>query len=178
MKNVLRALLLALMLLGMVLLVPSGVLVGQAEIIELPLNAKADELIEPYAACFLSEWEYEDPSISVKIEEGRIYDTTYLVAHIKIANATQIRAALSGNYSSNYCNNTAKHDKSLDKVVYSSCHVTAKDYVNSGKDCHADYTPFVVNIKGKSKKGRKSLVQRSCIWNKENKCNCSSGYAE
>lgn len=100
MKNVLRALLLALMLLGMLVLVPSGALVGQAEIIELPIDAKKNDLIPPYDECYLSDWEYEDPSISVKIEEGRIYDTTYLAARIKIANATQIRAALSGNYSS------------------------------------------------------------------------------
>ena len=98
MKNVLRALALALMLLGMLLLVPSGALVGQAEIIELPMDAKKTDLIAPYEECYLSDWEYEDPSISVKIEEGRIYNTNYLVARIKIANATQIRAALSGNY--------------------------------------------------------------------------------
>ncbi len=98
MKNVLRAALLALLLLGLLLLTPSGALVGQAEIIELPVNAKKQELIEPYDECFLSEWEYEDPSISVKIEQGRIYDTNYLAARIKIANGTQIRAALSGAY--------------------------------------------------------------------------------
>ncbi|MBQ6959834.1 MAG: phosphodiester glycosidase family protein [Clostridia bacterium] len=98
MKNVLRAMALALLLLSLLLLVPSGALVGQAEIIELPIDAKKDDLIAPYDQCYLSDWEYEDPSISVKIEEGRMYDTTYLAARIKIANATQIRAALSGNY--------------------------------------------------------------------------------
>ena len=86
------------MLLSLLLLVPSAVIVAQAEIIEIPMDAKLNQLIAPYAECYLSDWEYEDPSISVKIEEGRIYDTTYLVARIKIANATQIRAALSGNY--------------------------------------------------------------------------------
>lgn len=98
MKNILRALLLALMLLALLLLVPSGALVGQAEIIELPMDAKKNDLIAPYDECFLSDWEYADPSITVKIEEGRIYNTNYLAARIKIANATQIRAALSGDY--------------------------------------------------------------------------------
>lgn len=98
MKNVLRAALLALLVLALLLLVPSGAIVASAEIIEIPIDAKADDLIEPLASGFLSDWEYEDPSISVKIEEGRIYDTTYIVARIKIANASQIRAALSGPY--------------------------------------------------------------------------------
>ena len=98
-KNVLCALLVALMLLSMLSLVPSGVIVAEAEIIELPLEAKASDLIEPYADSYLSDWEYEDPSISVRIEKGRIYDTTYVVAYVKIANATQIRTAMSGRYS-------------------------------------------------------------------------------
>lgn len=86
------------MLLALLILVPSGAIMAQAEIIELPVDAKPADLIEPWAECFLSDWEYEDPSISVKIEEGRMYDTNYLVARVKIANATQIRAALSGQY--------------------------------------------------------------------------------
>ena len=98
MKNVLRALLLALFLLAMLLLVPSGALVGQAEIIEIPVDAKPGDMIEPQAAGFLSDWEYQDPSISVRIEKGRYCETTYMVAYVKIANASQIRSAMAGRY--------------------------------------------------------------------------------
>ncbi len=98
MKNVLRTLLLVLFLLCLLLLVPSGALVGQAEIIEIPLEAKVSELIDPQPDGYLSDWEYADPSISVRIEKGRIYETNYLVAYVKIANATQLRSAMAGRY--------------------------------------------------------------------------------
>ena len=96
MKNTLRWLAVAVLLLLMLFLVPSGAIVAQAEIVEIPLTAK--ECIAPWPNCYLSDREYEDPSISVKIESGRIYDTNYLVARVKIANATQIRSAMSSSY--------------------------------------------------------------------------------
>ncbi len=99
MKNVLRTLLLVLLLLCMLLLVPSGALVGQAEIVEIPMEAKVSELIDPLPEGYLSDWEYEDPSISVRIEKGRVYETNYLAAYVKIANASQIRSAMAGRYS-------------------------------------------------------------------------------
>ncbi len=99
MKNLLRAVLLILMILSMLILVPSGVIVAEAEIIEIPLDAKAGDLPEPRPEGYLSDWEYEDPSISVRIEKGRIYDTTYVAAYVKIANASQIRSAMAGRYS-------------------------------------------------------------------------------
>ncbi len=98
MKNALRALLLAFMLLGLLLLVPSGALVGQAEIIEIPLDAKPADMIAPLAEGFLSDLQYEDPSISVRIEKGRYCDTNYMAAYVKIANASQIRTAMVGRY--------------------------------------------------------------------------------
>lgn len=99
MKNVLRALLLALFMLAMLLLVPSGALVGQAEIIEIPVDAKPGDMIAPRPECFLSDLEYQDPSISVRIEKGRYCETNYVVAYVKIANASQIRSAMAGSYS-------------------------------------------------------------------------------
>ena len=97
-KNVLRALILARMILSLLILVPSGVIVAEAEIIEIPLDAKAGDLIDPRPEGYLSDWEYEDPSISVRMEKGRIYDTNYVVAYVKIANASQIRSAMAGRY--------------------------------------------------------------------------------
>ncbi len=99
MKNVLRALLLALCLLGLMLLVPSGALVGQAEIIEIPVDAKPSDMIAPLDEGYLSDWEYQDPSISVRIEKGRFLETNYMAAYVKIANASQIRTAMAGRYS-------------------------------------------------------------------------------
>ena len=99
MKNVLRAVLLALMLLCMLVLVPSGAIIAHAEIIDIPLDVKPADLIEPLAEGYLSDWEYEDPSISVRIEKGRIYETNYMVAYVKIANASQLRTAMAGRYS-------------------------------------------------------------------------------
>ena len=100
MKNALRTVLLVLLLLSLLLLVPSGAIVAEAEIIEIPIDAKEKDLFPPMQEGYLSDWEYEDPSISVKIEKGRIYNTNYVVAHVKIANASQIRSAMASSYSS------------------------------------------------------------------------------
>ena len=89
---------LVLMILCLLLLVPAGFITAEAEIIELPLEAKKNDLIEPMKSGFLSDWEYQDPSISVSIEQGRMFDSWYMAAHIKLANATQIRSAIAGTY--------------------------------------------------------------------------------
>ncbi len=102
MKNIFRAVLLILMLLSLLVLVPSGVIVAEAEVIELPLDMKEGikNAIAPHAESYLSDWEYEDPSLSIKIEQGRTGNTNYLVARVKIANATQIRSMFTGSYNS------------------------------------------------------------------------------
>lgn len=96
MKIALRVIAILLMLISLLVLVPSGNIVAQAEIIELDLKAKKG--LEPQKDGYLSDWEYEDPSISVKIETGRIYDTNYMVARVKLVNATQIRSTMAGSY--------------------------------------------------------------------------------
>ena len=96
MKNILRIALLALMLLALLVLVPSGAIVAQAEILELPLDAT--EGLAPQESGYLSDWAYEDPSISVSIETGRYEETNYMVARVKLANATQLRTAMASNY--------------------------------------------------------------------------------
>ena len=48
----------------------------------------------PNPSFYLSETLYEDPSISVSIENGRAYNSYYLAARIRIANPTQLRTSL------------------------------------------------------------------------------------
>lgn len=96
MKTILRIALLALMLLSLLVLVPSGAIVAQAEILELPLDAT--EGLAPQESGYLSDWAYEDPSISVSIETGRYEETNYMVARVKLANTTQLRTAMATNY--------------------------------------------------------------------------------
>lgn len=47
----------------------------------------------PRDECYLSDTEYEDESISVKIYNGRYADTDYFYAHIKISHPSQLRTA-------------------------------------------------------------------------------------
>lgn len=100
MKRVLRFVAILLLLISLLVLVPSGNIVAMAEIIEIPLEDKVGLVPQPDG--YLSDWEYQDPSISVKIEKGRIYETNYLVAHVKLANASQIRSTMAGNYYNEY----------------------------------------------------------------------------
>lgn len=99
MKKILCAVLVLLMLAGLMVLVPSGTIV-RAEIVTYAVDAKT--VLPPQDTGYLSDWEYEDPSISVKIEKGRIYDTDYVVAHVKIANAGQMRSAYEGSLTNPY----------------------------------------------------------------------------
>lgn len=47
----------------------------------------------PKDECYISDTEYEDESISVKIYNGRYADTDYYYAHIKISHPSQLRTA-------------------------------------------------------------------------------------
>lgn len=96
MKSILRLIAILLMLACLLVLVPSGAIVAQAEILEYDLTTK--QVVAPQKDGFIEEWAYEDPSISVRIETGRIYDTNYMVARVKLANATQMRSTMAGNY--------------------------------------------------------------------------------
>lgn len=96
MKKTLRVIAIALLLASLMVLVPSGAIVAQAEIVELALTDKAGLKLQDDG--YLSDWEYEDPSISVKIETGRIYETNYMVARVKIANASQLRTMMASSY--------------------------------------------------------------------------------
>ena len=102
MKNILRSALLILMLLSLLILVPSGAIVAEAEVVNLPLDMKAGikAAIAPYPQYYVSDWEYEDPSLHIKIDHGRVNDTNYLVAHVTVASAMQIRSMFTGSYGS------------------------------------------------------------------------------
>jgi len=96
MKRALRMIVALLLLASLLVLVPSGTIVAQAEIVELPLDAKAG--MKPQEDGYVGEWEYTDPSISVKVEKNFYKDTYYLVARIKVANGSQIRTSMAGSY--------------------------------------------------------------------------------
>lgn len=85
-----------LLLLCVMLMVPSSIVVGRAEIIEIPMDTV--QAPEPQEDGYVSDWEYHDPSISVVIERGVYLRTPYFAAHIKIANASQIRTVMAGDY--------------------------------------------------------------------------------
>lgn len=52
----------------------------------------------PKDECYLSDNEYVDESISVKIYEGRYADTDYVYAHVKISHPSQLRTIPAGVY--------------------------------------------------------------------------------
>lgn len=97
MKHILRIVAILLALICLLVLIPSGTIVAQAEIIEYDLKAKKGVPLQA-DGYNLEEMTYEDPSISVKIETGRFMETNYMVARVKIAGPTQLRSTMSGSY--------------------------------------------------------------------------------
>ena len=104
MKNILKALVIVLLLVCFLFLIPSATHVGWAEIIDIPMDAETrltktpDAIPFPQESGRISDTEYSDPSISVSLGTGRMYDTDYMTARVKIANASQIRSMMSGGY--------------------------------------------------------------------------------
>ena len=105
MKIILKTLVILLLLFCFLFLIPSATHVGWAEIIDIPMDAETKLTKTPDAIPFpqesgrISDTEYSDPSISVSLDTGRMYDTNYMTARVKIANASQIRSLMSGTYS-------------------------------------------------------------------------------
>lgn len=97
MKHILRIVAILLMLCCLLVLIPSGTMVASAEIIEYELSDQKGLPLQE-DGYDLENLTYEDPSISVKIEKGRFMETNYVVAYVKIANATQLRSTMSGSY--------------------------------------------------------------------------------
>lgn len=63
-----------------------------AELAPLPMDSIAPGPA-PQDEGYLSDMEYEDESISVKLYKGRYADTDYVYAHIKISHPSQLRTA-------------------------------------------------------------------------------------
>lgn len=97
MHNFIRIAAIALMLLALAVLVPSGTVVAMAEIVEIPLDAKMG--LPPQEDGYQGDWIYEDPSISVSISFGRYEETNYTAARVRLDNASQLRTAMATNYS-------------------------------------------------------------------------------
>lgn len=67
------------------------------------LTVEDDPHLGPKDGCYLYEsgetkipYGYEDPSISIRLGHGRVHDTDYVFARIKIAMPTQLRTAMAG----------------------------------------------------------------------------------
>jgi len=81
-----------LLLLSLLVFAPSEVAMG--EIIEIPIDQDKMNPIDP--SFYISDTEYKDPSIHVVVEYSEYEGTKYLTARVTIANATQIRAGVTG----------------------------------------------------------------------------------
>lgn len=99
-KNICKIAAIALLLAMLLVLAPSPISTYDAfaEIVELPLDTTPG--LEFDWSNYTSDTHYEDPSITVDITwGGRIHETNYVYAVVKVANATQIRTAMAGRYS-------------------------------------------------------------------------------
>ena len=97
MKHILRIVAILLMMAILLVLIPSSAIVAGAEIIEYKLTDKKGVPLQK-DGYDLENMTYEDPSVTVKITTGRYEETNYMVAYVKVANATQIRSTMSGSY--------------------------------------------------------------------------------
>ena len=97
MKHILRIVAILLMMALLLVLIPSSAIVAGAEIIEYKLTDKKGVPLQK-DGYDLENMAYEDPSVTVKLTTGRFEETNYMVAYVKVANATQIRSTMSGSY--------------------------------------------------------------------------------
>ena len=102
-KNLWKYAVIAVLLALLLVLAPSPVSTYDAfaEIVELDMKGVGMPINWDN---YTSDTHYEDPSLTVDIVwGGRIYDTNYVYALVKIANGTQIRTAMAGDqYSGEY----------------------------------------------------------------------------
>ena len=127
MKNGLRIIALVLMLMLLMFSVPSGNIIALAEetislsdymvldssLSPIPLEDKKAPL--PLAEAF-TENGYEDDSLSISIEEVRAYDTTILIARIKLKHPSQLRTAMWGSVSDSKTGHAATLSKQVNAV--------------------------------------------------------------
>lgn len=104
MKKAVKIIAIALLLALLLVLVPSPVSTFDAfaEVIELPIDNSTPGP-EYNWDNYLSDTQYEDPTLKVDITwGGRIHDTNYVYAVIKVADASQLRTAMAYRYNSDY----------------------------------------------------------------------------
>lgn len=88
---------------------------GTAETVVLPLDFSAG--FPPSEEGFDRDDAYTDPSISVRIEKGRMFDCDYWAADIEIAHATQLRTAAANGFTSLSNADGARIAKKVNAVV-------------------------------------------------------------
>ncbi len=104
MKVLWRGLLLVIILMLLMVLLPSpapisGAFAESNLLQSLPIDDSAGPV--PDESLYLADdTGYQDDSISVQIEQMREYDTYILIAHITIADASQLRTAMAGKFGS------------------------------------------------------------------------------
>jgi exopolysaccharide biosynthesis protein len=113
MMHVLRIALIVLMVLLLAVLVPSSAAVG--EVRALPIDASGGPV--PLKDSYLSDTEYKDESLHVTITEGRMYDTNWMAATVTIADASQLRTCVAGNYKSPVASFTTTLAKRVNAVL-------------------------------------------------------------
>lgn len=99
--RLLRLLLIALLLAALLVLLPSAAIHSYAQVLPLPLDETGG--VPPYA------WGYQgkdgkdgyiDPSITVRMEQGRFKQTNWTSVYIKLAHPSQLRTYKAGPYGS------------------------------------------------------------------------------
>ena len=101
MKVLLRILLLALVLGLLAVLLPSAspLTAAYAQAVFAPLPLDDAPCPAPDPAAYLADGKgFQDASLSVGIEEMRAYDTTILIARVKIADPSQLRTAMAAKF--------------------------------------------------------------------------------
>ena len=94
----LRLLVIAVLIALLLVLVPSGAIHSYAELLTLPMDESGG--VVPHEWAYTGNTAYEDPSLSVRIEQGRFLDTDWTSVSIKAANPTQVRTLKAGPYGS------------------------------------------------------------------------------
>ena len=82
---------------------------------KLPIDFSGGKV--PLKEGYITDYEYEDPTIHVKIERGREYDCTYWICEVRIADASQLRTASADGFDSNMTMPGAAIAKRVNAVV-------------------------------------------------------------
>ena len=118
-KNIWKVVAIALLLALLLVLAPSPISTFDAfaEVVELPIDQTAGLAFD--WSNYQSDTLYEDPSIRAEIFwGGRIYDTNYVYAIVKVANPTQIRTAMAGDrYNTTYTIPGSKMSEAKNAVI-------------------------------------------------------------